>query len=260
MVVVVPFKVSFDQIKKIDRLASTILYLSTMLIIISLAIDIISIDYRYYINCLSKINCLFIILYFTLGILSKCMFYEASIRRRFDFIDDSFNSSFSENRSVKYYTNTQLLPGVYKLAVNCFESALFTYHISNKMIFKIWCKNIIMIILFLVFAIWGYNTLLIALFHLSLPFVLLEQAIEHSVFVSRMKKINHDFRKLFNDIKRMSNIDNKYAEIIANIVNYETTLASTKIQLDENIYTQMNPELSNKWEEMKINYSISDHK
>lgn len=258
MAAIVPFKVFFDQIKMIEKCISILLYSSTTLVIISLVIDTNFIDYKSVSNFLSQINCLFIILYFTLVVFSKCMFFEASSRRRFDFIDDSFNSSFSENKSVEYFTNTELTAGIYKLAVNCFESAIFSYHISKKMTNQVWVKNIIMIILFLIFAIWGYNTLIITLFHLSLPFVLIEQGIQHSIYVSRMKKINHDFRILFNDLKGRSNLTNKYAEIIINILNYETALASTPIILDDNIYNKLNPELSEKWNQMKINYSISD--
>ncbi len=108
----------------------------------------------------------------------------------------------------------------------------------------------------LLFAILGYNNAFILLIQLTLPILLLQQAIKHTLFVYRIKRVYENYRRLFNDLKDESDSKRKRPEIILNVLDYETTLTYGSILLDSKIYDKLNPSLSLKWNQMKSDYKI----
>ena len=122
------------------------------------------------------------------------------------------------------------------MAVNGFENSLFTYYISKSMLKSKWLKNIIFAFLILLFAIFGFNSAFVLLIQLSLPLLLLQQAIKHTLFVSRISRVYENYRRLFNDLKQNSDSKNKRPEIILTVLDYETTLTYGSILLDTKNY------------------------
>lgn len=251
-----PYKGSFEQSKTFNKYAEITLWISTILLLCAFALKAYNSAWSAYSEIISNINCFFIIAYSILSFISDNIFYQASIQRREDFIDNSFNATIAEHRSLDYYTNENIVSGIYKMAVNGFENSLFTYSIANKMTTRLWTKNIVFAILILLFAILGYNNAFILLIQLTLPILLLQQAIKHTLFVYRIKRVYENYRRLFNDLKDESDSKRKRPEIILNVLDYETTLTYGTILLDSKIYDRLNPSLSLKWNQMKSDYKI----
>ncbi|MCG6154032.1 hypothetical protein [Leptospira bandrabouensis] len=183
--------------------------------------------------------------------------FEACIHKRRDFIDNSFHSTLSEARTLEYFSNSNINPGIYKMAINGFENSLFTYNISKEMLFLVWIKTLFFGILFLSFGLFGYENVLILIFQISLPLILLQNAIKHSLFVSRSKTIFNDYRKLFYDFKMDIDKTKKYPEILTILLDYETAISAANILLSDKVYNKLNRNLSDLWEKMKIEYNIS---
>ena len=253
----IPFRASFDQAKSFAKYADFTLYISTFFIIIDFTIKSYFPDYKQFGDFLISINCFFIIGYSILSFLKNYTFFDASSFRRFDFVDNSFETGFGEKRSKEYYTNENVGKGIYKMAVNSFENCLFSYNISKKMTLTLWIKNIIFAIVILGFAVFGFNNILIILIQLTLPLLLLHDAIKLQVFVYRIKRTFENFRRLFNDLSQGRNISEKEPEIILNVLDYETAIVSGGVLLDSTIYDELNPSLSREWNNIKKDYRIN---
>ena len=91
---------------------------------------------------------------------------------------------------------------------------------------------------------------------LTLPILLLQQAIKHTLFVYRIKRVYENYRRLFNDLRNESDSKLKRPEILLNVLDYETTLTYGAILLDSDIYNKLNSDLSAKWNNMKTEYKI----
>lgn len=251
-----PYKGSFEQSKSFSNYAEITLWISTSLLIIAFALKEIHINWSNISEVITNINCFFIVAFAILSFISETVFYQASIQRREDFIDNSFETTLAENRSEEYYTNDNITSGIYKMAVNGFENSLFTYNIAKKMTTPLWLKNIVFAVLILTFSIFGYNSAFTLIIQLTLPILLLQQAIKHTLFVYRIKRVYENNRRLFNDLKNLSDSKHKRPEIILNVLDYETTLTYGAILLNSKIYDELNPILSVKWEEIKQQYNI----
>lgn len=251
-----PYKGSFEQSKTFSKYAEITLWISTILLVVAFVLKTINGNWINISELITNINCFFIIAFVILSFISDIIFYQASIQRREDFIDNSFETTIAENRSSEYYTNENITSGIYKMAVNGFENSLFTYNIANKMTSSLWVKNILFAVFILTFAIFGYNGAFILLIQLTLPILLLQQAIKHTLFVYRMRRVFENYRRLFNDLKNVDDSKPKRPEIILNVLDYETTLTYGAILLDTKLYDKLNPSLSTRWIELKNEYSI----
>jgi len=252
----IPFKNSFDNAKSYDQYANIVLYVSSLILVGTFMIKTINPAWEPISNIINSINCFFIVAYAVLKFITNNTFYEASIHKRFDFVDNSFDTTFSEENSRNYYSNDNIEKGIYKMAVNGFENCLFTYNIAKCMLKSLWLKNIIIALLFIFFGIFGYNNAFVLLIQLSLPLLLLNQAIMHTLFVSRIDKVFESYRRMFQDLKNNNNKDNKNPEIIINVIEYESTISTGCILLNSKIYNKLNTVLSEKWEAMKLKYEI----
>lgn len=248
-----PYKILFESCKKYNKAAEYVLYLSTLFsILIFLLKDI------QYVKYLLFINCLLIVLYPILCFISDLKFYDSSLIRRSDFIDNSLDSKLSESRSKEYYSNDDLSTGYYKIAVNGFENSLFTYNIAKKMTLPLWVKTFILAAILISFAILGYTNAFVLFVQLSLPIFLLQQSLKHTLFVYRIKSIYGNYRNLFNSSTNKHDISKKIAEILITVLNYETTLTYGAILLDTKIYNSLNSKLSQEWNRIKIEYRIKE--
>jgi hypothetical protein len=251
-----PYKNTFELAKKINNYSLIFLYLSAIIIFLDFLIKSYFNQYLQICDVLIKVNCFIIIIYAVLSFLSEYVFFNASSQRRIDFIDNSFETSYSDTKSSNYYTNDNIRSGIYKMAVNGFENSLFTYHIAKKMVLPLCIKNSLFIILFLSFAVFGFNNGFILLIQLTLPILLFQQAIRHTLFVHRIKHVYLDYKKLFNNMKGDIDYSSKIPEIIINVFEYETTLTFGAMQLNSKIYNELNPILSQKWMDIKSDLGI----
>ena len=194
---IVPYSKSFESAKLFSKYANVILWFSAAILIIAYLIQSINKDWKQISDTINSINCLLIITYAILEFITNYTFYEASIQKRADFVDNSFNTLYSEDNTIEYYSNDNINTGIYKMAVNGFENSLFTYNISKRMLKPLWIKNVVIALLFILLAIVGYNNAFVMFLQLSLPLLLLKQAIKQTLFVSRINKVYENYRRLF---------------------------------------------------------------
>ena len=186
--------------------------------------------------------------------------FKAEEIRREDHLDNSFRKNYLHTQSKNYYDSEEIYPGTYKMIVNTFECALFSYTISEKMRSKIIIKNLIIFILIIILAFIGfsqsnYSIPILQLF-LSKDYIL--ELIDISIYNNRMKKIFDDLKRLFDgNLKNTNQSVNKHmSEIIRLYMEYEINISDSKLSLDSKIYDALNEELTLQWEEMKNKYKI----
>jgi len=251
----VPFKNKFDTAKKYDKISTCLLYISTILLIGNFILCKTTNIPTLIIRWIEIINCLTIISFSIVEFVMDYIHFEAEVHRREDLIDNSFASHFAEDRTAGYYTNDDLKSGLYKMGVNNFESCFFSYNIAKQDLTFLWLKSIILSLLFIFVGIAGYDEVLIFIVQLSIPVVLLQQSIKHTLFAIRLKNVLERYRTLFSNLKSSKNKKND-SEIIRDILEYEATISWGNILLDEKTYNKMNTSLSDQWEKLKEEYSI----
>lgn len=252
----VPFKNKFDVAKKYDKYSSHLLYASTILLVVNFIIGQSASMSASIIRWLEIVNCITIVLFSIVEFVVDYIHFGAETHRREDLVDNSFASLIAENRTNGYYSNSDLKSGLYKMGVNNFESCFFSYEIAKKELPCLWVKSASLALIFIFIAICGYNEWLIFIIQLSIPVVLLQQAIKHTLFVSRLKNVLSRYRSLFNGMKNNCN-QNCNSEIIRDILEYEAIIAWGNILLDEQTYNKMNASLSDEWINIKEQYSIN---
>lgn len=186
--------------------------------------------------------------------------FKAEEIRRKDHLDNSLGSKYLHSHSQNYYDTNEINTGLYKMIVNTFESALFSYTISEKMRNKKVLKNLLLFICIIALSIIGftkskYGLTILQLF-LSKDYIL--DFVDIYIYNSRVKNIFDDLKKLFdNNLKNNSRSINKnMSEIIRLYMEYETNISDSKIALDSSIYNQVNESLTQEWEQIKIEYKI----
>lgn len=251
----VPFKNDFDNAKKVDFISSFLLCISTILMIVNFLLaklPTLPVEVTHWIDIC---NCIFILSFAICEFVVDYIHFNAEAYRRNDLIDDAFGTLLAEDRTENYYTNKELPKGLYKLGVNNFESCFFSYRIASKSLLCSWIKTGIISLIFLFCAFSGFDKVTIFIIQLAIPLILVQQSIKSGLYVSRLKNIFAKYRTIFNSLK---NNKNKIleAELIKEILEYETTISWGNILLDEKTYKKMNASLSNEWENIKKEYSI----
>lgn len=248
----VPFRSTFEIAKKYEFYSDVFLYTSTICVILSFLLSNYKlIDFS---NIFNTINSFFIVIYAILTFITEYVLLGASSYKRQDFIDNSFNTSYSEEKTESYFSNDNLEFGILKMGINCFENTLFTYHISKKMLIHILIKNSIISTIFLAITLSGNRSLVVMFLQLALPFLLLSKAFKHFLFVNKIERIYENFRKMFNNFSKDSKT--VVPEILLNVIEYESILSWANILLDTKIYDNLNKDLSIKWNNLKKEYNL----
>jgi hypothetical protein len=250
-----PHQASFDSVEKISNWNNYILILSTVIVIVTsfFARSISQLDGLK--EGLNIFNSLLIFAYISMDILGSYLMQKAEARRRLDFIDNSFDTSLSGTKSENYFTNEMLSPGIYKMAVNCFENSLFSYSISKRMLKSLTIKNTIVVAIFILAATMGEKEMIILFFQLSLPFLLIQQLVKLVLYVTNTENVLDNFKTLFNDLKD-ADYEKKTPGILRNIIQYESNISWGSILLSSKIFNKLNPSLSEEWWVLKKEYKI----
>ncbi len=252
----VPFKKDFTIVNCFERAGRYILLLSTLLLILSYLLDTDSPNCKAISDCVDRINCILIVGYATIEIyIDNFGFFNSSVKKREDFMDNSFNCSIGIKKSENYFSNNKLEASVYKMGVNCFENNLFSYHIAKEMLPIKLVKCITICLIIIGCAICGYDNTIILLIQLILPILLIKDTIKHAIFVNRLEKNLKSFCRIFNHLKN-GNKNAYIPEVICNVMDYEAILTWGSIILDSKIFNSLNPSLSKEWESMKNEYNI----
>ncbi|MEZ0007624.1 hypothetical protein ABH942_003009 [Flavobacterium sp. 28YEA47A] len=252
-----PVRESFKQAKKLDSIAFYILIISAILTFLNFIFNNYFNNLKEWAEIISNINTIVIIIYAIIKFGINYIIFHTSFDKRADFIDNSFGTNYSSDKSNKYYNNEEVSIGILRMGANSFESCYFTYNLSIKSLKKKWIVNLLIIILIIALALQGYNSVLSMILQLSLPLFLISDAINHSIFCLRIKNILDSFCRLYNDLTNETDHSKKEPEIILNVLNYETTLSTFNLLVSERIYKQQNPILSKNWEKLKKHYKLN---
>lgn len=116
------------------------------------------------------------------------------------------------------------------------------------MLFKLWTMNIIFALIFIALSISGLNNTVVLLIHLALPFLLITKAIKVTMFTNRMKRVYDDYRRLYTILRDTPNLKDKTANILKNVLDYETTLSWANVLLSSKIYNNNELDIIRKME------------
>ncbi len=251
---IVPHSATYDTVNTLNRYADVFLYFSTIL-----SIGISSLDYFNLLHELKTtligINIIFICCFVFFDNRANYIFTKAEMKRRLDWLDNSFGTNFSGKKSKDYFTNDHLSPGLYKLSVNCFENSFHTQFIIAKMLPSIITETIIIVLIFVVSAYIGNREIVRMFFELSLPAILIQKLIKAVYFSSRINEVHDRFKCLFNDLTKLG-FENKTAEALKDVIEYETALSWASTPISSKIFFKYQDKLSTDWEEMKQSYQI----
>jgi hypothetical protein len=205
---------------------------------------------------LIAINSLMIALLVYLDNRANYLYTRAEMRRRLDWLDNSFETNFAGKKSQNYFTNEHLSPGLYKLAVNCFENSFHSDFLLSKMLPAIITRTIIIVLCFIASSYFGNSEIIRMFFEIALPALLVQKMIRAIIYSSRISEVHDRFKLLFNDLKN-NDFGNKTAEALRDILEYETALAWASTPLSSKDFFKYKDTLAADWEELKTQYKIN---
>lgn len=251
---IVPYSVSYETVERLNKHADILLYTTTALSIVISVLGYFDL-FPGLRTTLIGVNILLICIYIFLDNRANYIFTKAEMKRRLDWLDNSFGTNFSGKRSQGYFTNEHLSPGLYKLAVNCFENGHHTHFIISKMLGRIIVQTIVIILIFIASAYIGNREIIRMFFELSLPAILFQKLIKALYFSSRIADVQDRFKLLFNDLMKVG-FENKTAEALRDILEYETALSWASTPLSSRVFKKYQNSLASDWEELKTEYQI----
>lgn len=184
---------------------------------------------------------------------------KAETIRRKDFIDNAFGTKLSNENSEEYYDNEEIEKGLYKALLNLFENSLFSKEISEKMLERKLKRSIIPALILIISAVYGFlgNQLMIPILQLFLSKEFLCKNIKLKSYNEKVENIYNNIATLCDTTKLSNKNILKYEPHILNIwIEYESNISSSKLFLDGKIYNDLNPELTKKWNKIKIKYKF----
>lgn len=249
----VPFAQSYKTIEKWNGYADILLYVSTLL---SLVITFLGNEMGEPIKTVFvTFNCIVIVAYVCVDNWCGFSFAKTEMKRRVDWLDNSFATNYSGQKSNGYFTNENVSPGLYKLTVNSFENSHHTHFIISKMIAGIFLKTVVIALIFIISFFYGNKELLRLLFELPLPVILFQKFFKALIYQSRIENVQDRFKTLFNDLSH-ADFDKYTAGALRGVIDYEATLSWASIPLKGKLFLKYKDQLEEEWEQLKVNYGI----
>lgn len=201
-------------------------------------------------------NALLVIVYLVIEYRGHLLYVQAETKRRFDFVDNSFGTSFSEENSEGYYTNTEAHAGLYKMALNNFENCFTTLPNLEQMLSKVGMKNGLIVVAYCVSAAVGdkHTVRVIAESIIAASFTL--ELIKLWYFTVEVRQISLSWRTLFQDINPEALNDKKIAQMVMHVLRYETIVAWASIPTDFNWFLANRERLDRLWKDQKRRLGI----
>jgi len=252
----VPHSNLYETVGRLNKYATILLYTSTAL---SIAISLLGYfkfmpDLK---TTLIGLNILLISIYFFLDSRADYLFTRAEMRRRLDWLDNSFGTNFSGKKSQNYFTNEHLSPGLYKLAVNCFENSFHSQFIISRMLPGKMIQTLVIVSIFICSSYIGNREVVRMFFELLLPVILIQKFIKTVFFSSRMAEVLDRFKALFNNLKK-SEFEDRTAEALRDILEYESTLSWASTPLNSKTFHKNKEKLAAEWEDLKKEYQVKE--
>ena len=256
------FAPQYNLFAIIDKIRSSIVWVFWIIFILSAipgVLTLLKVDLGID-DLINTLNIIFIGAFFVLDILVEYILVpQADSKRRDDFIDNSFGSTFSPNPSVGYFDTDELHFGLYKAASNLFENCFFTYSLVKATTIRKTILPILVIVSVAVFAYYGFKQVPFALSFLQALFsaTLLGELVKHFVLMARLHTIHDSWIALFQRPDLKLNIDNYKTYVYRYWLQYETLKSRIQPGIPQKTFDKLNPKLTQDWIAIKTRYNIS---
>jgi hypothetical protein len=192
-----------------------------------------------------------VLVYFLLSQTSSLFFLpRAEQMRRKQMLANAFATPISIEKTVLYYNNTYA-PSVERLGANTMENALFSQAIANKMLSGRRIRTICyMLIWFVIFAIRHENLeVLTWITQFTFSAEILNGWLRIEILRFRCQAVFEDLQSYFITQKQNPTLD--VAIVLNSFVAYESAKSNAGVLLSSRDFNQLNPSLSQKWEEIR---------
>ena len=256
------FAPQYNLMVIIDRIRSGIFWIFWLIFILSIVPAILSmlkID-LYLDDLFNTLNIICIAMFFVLDMLVEYILVpQADSKRRDDFIDNSFGSTFSTNPSIGYFDTNEIQQGLYKAASNLFENCFFTYSLVKVVTIRKTIVPTIVLISVAVFAYYGFKQVPFALSFLQALFsaTLLGELVKHFVLMTRLHTIQDAWISLFQQSDFKSNVEKYKTSIYRYWLQYETLHSRIQSGIPDKVFKKLNTKLTQDWNNIKIRYRIN---
>jgi hypothetical protein len=197
-----------------------------------------------------------ILIYFANQIKENKIQDANGLRRKF-FFDNAFGMKKFPHNNQNYYDNEEVDLGLKKTLANIHENALFTSKIVKRM-----CTGyyIFAFILSITFILSLFSNGLTELNAILLGFILSGSIVGQTIRLCSVKnetiKVFLDANEICDSYNKTQKIEDVVPEILNILVRYEVITSSNTIVLSDYLYTKMNQDLTQEWNELKTNYKI----
>ncbi|MFD2611408.1 hypothetical protein [Paenibacillus gansuensis] len=176
--------------------------------------------------------------------------------RSTNLIADSLGVALDNETTNKYYNNKQQ-PSLIRLGLNIFENSLFSLKISSRMLVSERVKICIwIVVMFIVILSRKTSSDLISV---------VAQTVFTTSLLSdylRLEISRFQFQRVFNEswnvfLNGIPSIDQSITGVILNLATrYEAIKSSMTVSLDTDIFKEINPSATQKWEQIKARLNI----
>ncbi len=182
----------------------------------------------------------------------------AEKKRRTDYFENSFAKNFQLKSSMQYFTNEEIMPGFYKMAINLFQNLLFTTKVSKSMSFGIIVKGIVAVVVFFILSCFGLsaNKIFIPILQAVFSLNILGHTIKFLIYYQRMHSLFAELKTLFFQEDFKQRIDAHIPQILKMYVDYECNISWGLISLEDSHFQKMNNEVEMEWQEIKTKFKI----
>jgi hypothetical protein len=254
------FAPQYDLFKIIDNLRRTMSFVFWTIVILSASSPILKL-LNVQVNLDDLFNTINIVAlgsFFLLEIIVEYILIQADSRRRDDFLDNSFGSTFSPAASVGYYDNDEIQRGLYKAACNLFENCFFSYSLVSRMTLRKTVLPGTVLVLVIVSAYYGFKEVPFALSLLQALFsaTLLGDLIKHLILLSRLGNIQGDSINLFQHHDLKTDIGKYEPQIYRLWLQYESLSSRIPPSIPNALFKKHNQTLLLDWRKLKARYNI----
>lgn len=238
-----------DEVQELYDICNKITNYSDMLFLINIVISFILIfDFKYR-DTFIIISLILTIVYVVLVNINEMYFSNlAENERRKSLLKESFDVNTTLRETNKYYNN-EAQPSIEKLGLNCYESALFTKKVVDKML----PRNIIKIVIFTII----YIVLMIKLENMDLLLVITQTLFSAEIIFSFIKLCYYKFQldkvcNKFQNIFLLIGFKNKDVNVLILDVtmDYECLKSYCKISTSSKIFFKNNDQWSKDWQKL----------
>jgi len=185
---------------------------------------------------------------------------NAEKKRRQQMLSDAFGSPISCDKTSLYYNN-DYSPSVIRLGANTMENSLFSTEIAAKMLVRNrFIIGFYMIIWVFVFAYHPSDVgVLIWITQLVFSGAVIANWLSLEIFRMRCASVYDQLHAHF--LHEVGADDEKaIASVLDSFASYEAAKASAGILLSSKVFNQLNPTLSQKWEQIRVDLKIGKGK